>query len=274
MDVIHFSKMNGAGNDFVVLDKAETDGILPAETVRRFCDRKRGVGADGLIMLAKTETPNQVVMDFFNCDGSRADMCGNGLRCAALYAVRHGLANANEITFATGSGELHTEIQGEELVQIELLLNQEFKAYEKLIPGENVYHGIVGVPHAVVRMDGLHNADIVPQGRMLRNHKAFAPAGTNVDFLEFEPTFKRAVLIRTFERGVEDETLACGTGVGSSAVVLNSFYHAPEELMFQTKSGDILRTKVIKKDGKIQKVLLAGPAIEVFRGTIISKSIF
>ena len=266
LNLLKFSKMNGAGNDFVVVDCSESAYVFTAESIRNLCDRKRGIGADGLILLSKSRIPGcgQVVMEFFNCDGSKAELCGNGLRCAALFAHEHGLTRDTSITFATGGGELAAEVIGHGMVRIELPVTEQFEKHENA-GGFTVFKGAVGVPHAVVRMDGLEHADILRPGRLLRYHEAFAPAGVNVDFLEFGHDFSEPVLIRTYERGVEDETLACGTGIASSARVLAKFFHAPADLTFRTRSGDLVRTHL--PDGDNARIILTGPAVEVYRGT-------
>ena len=112
MNLLKFSKMDGAGNDFVVVDCSESAYVFTADAIRKICDRRRGIGADGLILLSKSRVPgcDQVVMEFFNCDGSKAELCGNGLRCAALFAYVRGLTRDSSITFTTGGGELAAEV--------------------------------------------------------------------------------------------------------------------------------------------------------------------
>ena len=261
--------MNGAGNDFVVVDCSAPAFVFTPESIRKICDRRRGIGADGLILLSRPRIPGcgQIVMEFFNCDGSPAELCGNGLRCAALFAHEHRLSREKTITFATGGGELAAEVISRNMVRIELPVTEAFAKHEQ-IGGFTVFKGAVGVPHAVVRMDGLDRADILRPGRALRYHEAFAPAGVNVDFLEFGHDFSEPVLIRTYERGVEDETLACGTGVASSARVLAEFFNAPRDLTFRTRSGDLIQTHL--PEGNAGRIILTGPAAEVYRGTALA----
>ena len=284
MNLLKFSKMNGAGNDFVIIDCSESAYVFTPDSIRKICDRRRGIGADGLILLSKSRgsfsssvtnganakepvnTPrcDRIVMDFFNCDGSKAELCGNGLRCAALFAYEHGLSQETHISFVTGGGDLAAEVIRHNMVRIELPVTEDFEAHEQTA-GNTVFKGAVGVPHAVLRMDGLERADILRPGRELRYHEAFAPAGVNVDFLEFGHDFSEPVLIRTYERGVEDETLACGTGIASSARVLAKFFHAPPDLIFLTRSGDYVMTHLPEEN--TGRIILTGPAIEVYRGT-------
>lgn len=269
MNLLKFSKMNGAGNDFVVVDCSVSSFVFTPESIRKICDRRRGIGADGLILLSRPRIPgcNQVVMAFFNCDGSPAELCGNGLRCAALFAHEHRLSREKTITFSTGGGELAAEVISRDTVRIELPVTEAFAKHEQT-GGFTVFKGAVGVPHAVVRMDGLERADILRPGRALRYHEAFAPAGVNVDFLEFGHDFSEPVLIRTYERGVEDETLACGTGIASSARVLADFFNAPGDLTFRTRSGDLIRTHLSEEN--VGRIILTGPAAEVYRGTALA----
>ena len=273
VNLLKFSKMNGAGNDFVVVNRAVSPYAFSVESIRRICDRRRGIGADGLILLSPSRLPGcgQVVMEFFNCDGSPAELCGNGLRCAALFASEHRLAEGPRITFLTGGGELSAEVLSDSEVRIELPVTEEFQAVGD-VAGYTVFKGAVGVPHAVVRMDGLSaREDVVKIGRELRRHEAFAPAGANIDFIEFDQAFRHPVVIRTYERGVEDETLACGTGVASCTAVLAKFFHAPPELTFLTRSGDLIRTCLPDGDPDARKVILTGPAVEVCRGAAPSE---
>ena len=269
MNLLKFSKMNGAGNDFVVVDCSVSSFVFTPESIRKICDRRRGIGADGLILLSRPRIPgcDQVVMRFFNCDGSPAELCGNGLRCAALFAHEHGLSRKPDITFATGGGELAAEVISRDMVRIELPVTEAFAKHEHT-GGFTVFKGAVGVPHAVIRMDGLDRADILRPGRALRYHEAFAPAGVNVDFVEFGHDFSEPVLIRTYERGVEDETLACGTGIASSARVLADFFNAPRDLTFRTRSGDLIRTHLPEENSG--RIILTGPAEEVYRGTALA----
>ena len=269
MNLLKFSKMNGAGNDFVVVDCSVSSFVFTPESIRKICDRRRGIGADGLILLSRPRIPgcNQVVMAFFNCDGSPAELCGNGLRCAALFAHEHRLSREKTITFSTGGGELAAEVISRDTVRIELPVTEAFAKHEQT-GGFTVFKGAVGVPHAVVRMDGLERADILRPGRALRYHEAFAPAGVNVDFVEFGHDFSEPVLIRTYERGVEDETLACGTGIASSARVLADFFNAPGDLTFRTRSGDLIRTHLSEEN--VGRIILTGPAAEVYRGTALA----
>ena len=257
---IHFSKMHGAGNDFIV-----TETPFSAASIPLWCDRRRGIGADGVIRLSPLGA-NRVRMDFFNSDGTRASMCGNGLRCAALYAKNHFDNMSCEMFFETDSGVLKTQIISDSSVKIELPVNEPFVKHGgdgKLL----LFKGVTGVPHAVLPVSGLDGVDVESYGRAIRNHEIFAPDGVNVDFIE--PDFSdmsQPVRIRTYERGVEGETLACGTGIGAAGCVCRTFFGFPENIRFLSRSGDILSLEIPEDYIILGKIYLTGPAEEVFRG--------
>jgi diaminopimelate epimerase len=265
MTSLRFSKMHGAGNDFIVA--SDPDSLWPRDPgfIRRICDRRRGIGADGLILLAPARNPAlaDLAMAFFNCDGSRADMCGNGLRCAALYAHVH-MDTPCELRIATDVGVLAASVLPEaDGVRIQIPV---------LAPPRPVdvppYHGWfvnTGVPHLVIPIDvGLAELDIAAVAPPLRHHPRFAPAGCNVDFVN--PLPDKPVFIRTFERGVEAETLACGTGIAAAALALAAASAHPVPLLFQTVAGDILAVDVSASPHQRGHVQLTGPAVEVFTG--------
>ena len=216
MEQITFSKMHGAGNDFIVIAGTLADHDFSPEHVRLLCSRKRGIGADGLLLLSAVQMPAQescgtVEMIFFNCDGSRAELCGNGLRCAVGFSYRYGLSDHKKILFKTDCGNLWGEYLDESSAAVQIRVNEEFKPFQ-LQDDLLVYKGSTGVPHAVLFVEDIDSVDVRRQGAELRYHKAFQPDGANVDFVQKMSDFSVPVPIRTYERGVEDETLACGTG--------------------------------------------------------------
>ncbi len=268
---LEFFKMNGAGNDFVLIF-APPEGT--AASAAALCDRRTGIGADGLILLFPVPGRRNVFrMEFYNNDGSRAGMCGNGLRCAGLFASR--ISGMEHNLFLTDSGALTAEVlagagsrRGQ--VRIAVLNNQPFRDFG-MIGGFHVYFGVAGVPHAVVPVADVAALDIVSVGRMLRNHPAFAPDGTNVDFVE---TAAPPYRIRTYERGVEDETPACGTGIVSSGLVLHQFFGKDQKVCFLSRSNAELEVEILqdcnilKENEMSDRVYLTGPAEESFRGTV------
>lgn len=268
-----FTKMHGAGNDFIVILCANPESAeslfrnAPSpERIRKACDRRVGIGADGLFFLTPL-APDRFKMDFYNNDGSRASMCGNGLRCAALFAGR--CASQKELIFETDSGELGVRVLEDDgisgRVRITILQNEPFRSCGEL-NGYPVCFGVAGVPHAVAVVPDVDAVDVDAEGRALRYHEAFAPAGTNVDFIESVPRADGFFRIRTYERGVEAETPACGTGISSSAIVLHQFYGKNEKVSILSRSNDILDVEILKENSILKGVALTGPAVSVFSG--------
>jgi diaminopimelate epimerase len=264
---LSFSKMHGAGNDFIVAEN--TDGRWPADSdfIRNICDRRRGVGADGLLLLSNDGGDCDVVMRFFNCDGSEADMCGNALRCAGIFAYRN-IVQKKELTFKTGAGNLEAKIIDDNSVQIGIPVLEQFKEFS--IDGRKVYKGNTGVPHAVLFLDEceMRELDIDSEGAAIRNNGLFAPEGANANFVCLPDNFSSPALIRTYERGVEGETQACGTGIAAAAVCSRNF--AGRELVpsFITLHKDVLTVELIVKDNIVNGVRLLGPALEIFKGSL------
>ncbi len=269
MSYLRFAKMHGAGNDFIVVDQASAAAELSPECIRILCDRKRGIGGDGLILLSRSGIPHQenlLRMDFYNCDGSRASLCGNGLRCAAAFAYNRTLVHDPEILFLTGSGVLRTHVLPDARVRTELPVEAAgFRTVSGLC-GYTAEYGTVGVPHAVVFVKDVEKLDVEATGRMLRNHDAFQPDGVNVDFLPLEYDATKPLAIRTYERGVEAETLACGTGAGAAALVLAKRHPGQNKFLFLTQSGDILEAEIPNDWMNTRKMYLTGPAVESFHG--------
>ncbi len=217
MERVIFSKMHGAGNDFIVIDGTQKGYCFSPAQIRLLCSRQQGIGADGLILLSSCrEIPEDdgyghVRMDFFNCNGSRAELCGNGLRCAVCFSCRYGLSGCRKILFRTDSGELFGEYLDKSAAAVQICVTDEFRRYT-VTPELTVYKGSTGVPHAVLFVDDTEKVDVRKTGAELRYHPLFAPNGANVDFIQLPDDFSKPLKIRTYERGVEDETLACGTG--------------------------------------------------------------
>ena len=273
-----FSKMHGAGNDFIVIDTISCSCELNEKNISSLCHRTRGIGADGLIILApiKRSTASEsndklplFKMIFFNNDGKSAEMCGNGLRCAALYARKHLTACDGSVFFETGAGVLETEILNSGDIRIQMpLLEQPSK---QVIDGLEYITVNTGVPHLIVTVPDVSDVDVVQYGRRLRYCKLFEPDGLNVDFISLPQQQEDPVLIRTYERGVEDETSACGTGIAAAAAALGLFYNAQSPIAFMTRDKDVITIEFFLKENmvkEIQKIRLTGPAEEVFRGEL------
>jgi len=216
--MLRFTKMNGAGNDFVMIDNRAGDVRLQPEQIVRICDRHRGVGADGILLLEKGSNGADFRMRYYNRDGGEAEMCGNGARCFARFAKK--VAGAPErISFQTPAGLIGARLHGD-LVTLNMSDPTDLRLNLRLqIDGEDaVVHYInSGVPHVVVPVARLDVVHVFTQGAAIRRHKKFSPQGANVNFIEKRGAQK--ILVRTYERGVEDETLACGTGVVASALI-------------------------------------------------------
>ncbi len=261
-----FTKMNGAGNDFVLLDNRGGQFALSREEVARICHRQRGVGADGLILLRPCVSgAADWAWEFFNSDGSTAEMCGNGARCFARYVQR--VAGAGRrISFETQAGVIHAEFCGER-VRIGLTDPQGLRLHESVATaaGPRVVHSLnTGVPHAVVFVEDADEAMVQDWGRELRWHAHFAPRGTNVNFVQrLGPSHLR---VRTYERGVEGETLACGTGVSASAIIACAVHGFAPPVRVQVQGGDEMEVSFSGEGGVVKAVQLLGPADFTFEG--------
>src|SRR2546423_9802922 len=219
--MLRFTKMNGAGNDFVLIDNRLGDLRLASDQIAKICDRHRGVGADGVLVLERAANGADFRMRYYNADGGEAEMCGNGARCFARYASRIA-GPMDELSFETPAGVIGAELQGE-LVQLQMSEPKEMRLGITIpLPDRQVAAHFVnsGVPHVVVPVDDLDGVDVRGLGSAIRRHELFAPKGANVNFLKEQSP--RQIAIRTYERGVEDETLACRTGVVASALIFSA----------------------------------------------------
>jgi diaminopimelate epimerase len=259
-----FWKMSGAGNDFVLI----TGGRLGTAELRRLsvklCPRRLAIGADGLLYVNGAGA-GAVSMRYFNSDGSEA-FCGNGSRCSALWARLTGLAKTDAFLLKTVSGGLPVEITGPEKVRMRMPdvppARLHFKG--KFPPGVKTVHFLdTGVPHAVVPVADLERADVRGLGRLLRFNKAFGPGGTNVDFVQ---AGGGKVRVRTYERGVEDETLACGTGITAAAAALVLAGRASSPVALFSRGGDRFSVSLRPAGGGASDVHIEGPARLVFEG--------
>jgi len=267
LTVLHFTKMNGAGNDFILIDNRTGDIDLDRTQIARLCDRHRGIGADGVLLLEKPSSQADFRMRYFNADGGEAEMCGNGARCFARFANK--VANAKEkISFETPAGVISAKPMGN-LVTLQmtepthLRLNTKLRVMDE---NKNVHVINSGVPHVVIPVLRLDDVDVQGAGSAIRNHKMFSPKGTNANFIAKRGPKKIAV--RTYERGVEAETLACGTGIVASALVFAATENAASPITVTARGGDELRVGFEKSDNSFRSVTLTGPAEFVFEGAI------
>jgi diaminopimelate epimerase len=265
---LEFTKMNGAGNDFILIDNRSGDIHLTREQVARLCHRQRGIGADGLMLLvpAKSAAADWAWV-FFNSDGSDAEMCGNGARCFARFAERLTGA-AGELRFETVAGVICARLQGD-LVTVSLTPPRDLRLHQTLSTGQGeleVHSLNTGVPHAVVLVPDADRAMVGAMGRELRFHETFQPAGTNVNFVQLlDPG---SIRVRTYERGVEGETLACGTGVTASALICARLQDWPSPVRVRVQGGDLLRVGFEVANDAFSNVQLTGPADFVLTGRI------
>jgi diaminopimelate epimerase len=266
--VLEFTKMNGAGNDFVLLDGRGQKPRLTREQIVRLCDRHRGIGADGLILLVPSASGQaDWAWEFYNSDGSIGEMCGNGARCFARF-VQQRTGVQRELSFETLAGVIRASFQGER-VTVSLTEPKELRLNEPLplASGKQVVHSVdTGVPHAVLFVPNADQARVSELGPEIRRHAHFQPRGTNVNFVQvLGPGHIR---VRTFERGVEGETLACGTGVTASALIASRVQHFGSPVKVQVQGGDELQVSFKEDHGAFTEVRLTGPAEFVFEGRI------
>ena len=268
MDSLPFVKMSGAGNDFVVIDNRALNHALTREQIARLCDRHFGIGADGLLAVEPADSPDaDFRMRYYNADGGEAEMCGNGARCFARFVHPLRRNDAERVRFTTPAGLITAEYVGDE-VRISLTTPSETRLNQRADFGwgEIEYHFMnTGVPHAVVFVPDAEQAQIVPHGRAIRRSPIF-PRGTNVNFVQVNESGK--LIVRTYERGVEDETLACGTGVVASALLTISCSTSRSPLYIKVRGGDGLTVNARIDGNTMSDVTLAGPAKEIFSGEI------
>lgn len=278
MKKVNFTKMVASGNDFVVCELAGLAGQRLGglkQLARKTCDRKFGIGADGLLLLDKIKK-DCVKMRIFNADGSEAEMCGNGARCAALYLGSQLSAFSSQLKIETKAGIIEAYILGNN-VKIKLTNPTGIKLNIPLKIGTGrplkVNFINTGVPHTVVFVNGIEKIDVVNLGRQIRYHKDFSPKGTNVNFAEI--LNNDSILIRTYERGVEDETLACGTGSVASALLYAIRYtqyairntkYANPVINVHTRSGEVLKVYFDRINNHFRNVWLEGKARIVYKG--------
>jgi diaminopimelate epimerase len=265
--MLRFTKMNGAGNDFVMLDNRSGEVELTREQIARLCDRHRGIGADGVLLLEPPANSADFRMRYYNADGGEAEMCGNGARCFARFADR-AAGPRRQVTFETPAGVIGAKLAGE-LVTLQMSEPNDLRlGLEIEVGGEKIRAGYVdsGVPHVVVPVARIDDVDVRSLGAALRHHPEFAPRGANANFSEKRGP--RQIAIRTYERGVEDETLACGTGVVASAILFAANENVSGPIDVLVRGGDTLTVDFSRDGERFTNVTLTGPADFVFDGEI------
>jgi diaminopimelate epimerase len=265
--MLRFTKMDGAGNDFILIDNRAGEVHLDRSQVAQLCNRHRGIGADGVLLLELPANRADFRMRYFNADGGEAEMCGNGARCFARFASRVTGAQ-REISFETPAGVVSAEL-ADNLVTLRMTEPTDLRMNLKVpVADSNKTAHFVnsGVPHVVIPVPKINDVDVRLDGRSIRYHQMFSPNGANVNFIEKHGPSK--IAIRTYERGVENETLACGTGIVASALIFAATENISGPIRVIARGGDELQVGFEKVDGDFRNVTLTGPAEFVFEGTI------
>lgn len=272
--MIPFYKYQGTGNDFVMIDQREHTYLTRADTdqIKHLCDRRMGIGADGLILL-QAHADYDFEMIYFNADGNESSMCGNGGRCIVAFA--HFLQVPMQTSTATTSAMYRfLAVDGLHLASIDQTgdwVELQMKNVTTVERGEQFYYLDTGSPHYVRFVDDLAQLDVVKEGRAVRYSPRFEAVGTNVNFVQYNSA---GIRVLTYERGVEDETLSCGTGVTAAAI---AYY------LRQNRSDESIRVPIEVKGGQLEvrfehqtdgfkDIWLCGPAIQVFKGQILPQS--
>lgn len=265
---LHFWKLEGAGNDFLGLDGRKGGLGLKREKIASWCDRFRGAGADGVLVVEKPRGRGaDFRMRYYNADGGEAEMCGNGARCFALLVKAVTGWRGKSLRVETKAGPLKLEIQGQE-VRVSLSdpgwprLGKEITAAGRRVKLDCLN---TGVPHAVEFVRTINTVEVEKNGRAIRYHTAFAPAGTNVNFVEVGQGNK--IKVRTYERGVEGETLACGTGVVAASILASLLRGVKPPVRALTRGGVTLKVDFQWEHERAKNVSLQGPARIVYEGT-------
>jgi diaminopimelate epimerase len=275
MEKIIFTKMSGAGNDFVFIDKKRNNNLsVDVEFVRKICDRRNGVGADGLITIEDSATHN-FIMNYYNADGSTGSLCANGARCAILFASESGRLTGNTAEFISNEVEYKGEVISDSEIKFYLNPPKKIKYDFKIKVGGkliNAHFADTGSPHVIIDINesegflsSLDNVSVEALGREIRHLPEFSPGGTNVNFIEVK---NGAINIRTYERGVEAETLACGTGSVAAAIICFVTKKLSIPVKIIPKSNEKLFVNFDIENSKVRNLSLTGPAKVTFTGEI------
>ena len=272
--------MSGAGNDFVLIDKTKNKSVsLNKKQISNICDRRSGIGADGLILISDSKD-SDFLMEYFNSDGSLGSLCGNGARCAIQYASDSKRLKDGKAIFHVNKEKFNGEVVKNGYVRFELKsparvkLNFKIKASSQLIKS---HFADTGSPHIVIEIEdvlalpkdlssryrNIENFPVFDIGKEIRYSKDFAPEGTNVNFIQIK---EDEIMIRTYERGVENETLACGTGSVAAAIIANAHKNIAPPIKLKTWGGDVLIVDFQRLGDRFDKLSLAGPAKSIFSG--------
>ncbi|MDY0079825.1 MAG: diaminopimelate epimerase [Ignavibacteriaceae bacterium] len=275
MEKVTFTKINGAGNDFIFIDKDSYPSLqISPVLVRKLCHRRFGIGGDGLITIAKTDGVD-FEMTYYNADGSLGSLCGNGARSSILFASLFGKAGADEMKFRVNNEIFSGKIISKDMIKF--YLNQPRDLKKNLIVASslgniNCQFLNTGSPHVIINIKDIpgfnkpiSELDVIAFGKELRYSPLFAPGGANINFIELTDG---KVFIRTYERGVEDETLACGTGSTAAGIIAKIVYNLNPPVALITAGGDSLIVDFNLNGDVFEKLSLTGPANVSFKGEI------
>jgi diaminopimelate epimerase len=279
MEKIIFTKMSGAGNDFIVIDKTENKHLrVSKELVQNLCDRRNGIGADGLITVV-SDNKVDFIMNYYNADGSTGSLCANGARCAILFASDRKILSGQSADFISNDVAYKGEITSASQIKFNLNPPKKIKNNFKVKAGGrliNAHFVDTGSPHVVIDLSEseglltlLKDVPVEILGREIRYLTEFAPGGTNVNFIDVK---KNSIEIRTYERGVEAETLSCGTGSVASAIIAHITHKINPPIELITKGNEKLLVNFEVENSRVRNLSLTGPAKIVFTGEIEIKN--
>ena len=254
---IQFSKYQGTGNDFVIIDNRAGNIALSNAQIAFLCDRKFGVGSDGLMLLG-TASGYDFSMDYYNADGTEGTMCGNGGRCLVQYAHDHGIVKEDYLFIAI-DGPHEAKIESNGWIHLKM---SDVNAVEK---GENFFVTNTGSPHYVQIVNDIKQFEVVREGKAIRYNERFKTDGINVNFIEFQQDH---LFVRTYERGVENETYSCGTGVTAAAITTHLHKTGAHRVSIQTIGGALAVSFNNQGGGHFNHIWLQGPATFVYKGSI------
>lgn len=257
-----FSKYSGCGNDFIIFDNRSLTFPLQESLIQQLCHRQKGIGADGVILLEPTQNAH-FKMRIFNADGSEAEMCGNGIRCLVKFIQDLGISG-QAFNIETLAGNLKVEFLNQDIA-VDMTEPKDIHWFLSMYSW-NLHYLDTGVPHAVIFCENLEEINLNEWGPKIRCHSDFDPKGVNVNFAQLDAEGK--ILLRTYERGVERETLACGTGATATALTAAAVYELKSPIHVQVRSGDILTIAFHYDGNSFTNIRLIGPAKRIFMGKI------
>ncbi|UCH66637.1 MAG: diaminopimelate epimerase [Ignavibacterium sp.] len=278
MKEVSFIKISGAGNDFIIIDKTQNpEFVLKNDVISQLCHRRNGIGADGIITISNADGYD-FGMEYYNADGSTGTLCGNGARCAIKYAHTSNRTNGDTVHFLSNESEYSGELLTDGKIKFNLKPPKKLDKNRTVqFEGNEIQASFIhtGSPHIVIDISdlpdedmrmSLDNVDVITIGRKIRNEPEFAPSGTNVNFITMADD---KIYIRTYERGVEDETLACGTGSVAAAIIAHKKFDLMPPVLLITKCGDELVVNFDMLASEFKNVSLTGPVEEIYKGKII-----